>query len=113
MRLAVRRVTRPRAQRGTVLERRRKAQFREMSLAYERSTYPFPVLLIRGAWSQRGFQWSGFGPTLGWNQHCPILTTRFIPGTHASVYQSPFVAALASTVARELDRACSPHALSH
>ncbi|MEQ1729491.1 MAG: non-ribosomal peptide synthetase [Vicinamibacterales bacterium] len=103
--LAVRRITRPRAQRGTVLERRRKAQFRVMSLAYQRSTYPFPVLLIRGAWSQRGFQWSGFGPTLGWNRHCPMLTTRFVPGTHASVYQSPFVAALARAVARELEHA--------
>ncbi len=105
--LAVRRITRPRAQRGTVLERRRMVQFRAMSLAYQRSTYHFPVLLIRGAWSQRGFQWSGFGPTLGWDRHCPMLTMRFVPGTHASVYQSPFAGALARTVSRELDLATS------
>lgn len=101
--LAVRRVTRPRAQRGTVLERRRQAQFRAMSLAYQRSHYAFPVLLVRGAWSQRGLQWCGSGPTLGWNRHCPTLTTRFVPGTHASLYRSPFVASLASAVAREID----------
>ena len=105
VRLVVRRITRPRAERGTVLERRRKAQFRAMSLAYERGTYPFPVLLVRGAWSQHGFNWSGFGPTLGWDRHCPDLTLRFVPGTHASIYQPPFVDALAATVGRELGRA--------
>jgi hypothetical protein len=102
--LTTRRVTRPLAQRGTVQERRRQMQFREMSLAYRRATYPFPVLLIRGTWSQRGLQWSGFGPTLGWDRHCPALTTRFVPGTHASVYHSPFVASLAAAVAREIAR---------
>ncbi len=100
--LAVQRMSRPLAQRGTVLERRRTLQFHAMSLAYQRSIYPFPVLLIRGTWSQGGFLWSGFGPTLGWNRHCPALTTRFVPGTHASVYRSPFVQALAATVAHEL-----------
>lgn len=110
LRLAVQRLTRPLAQRGTVLERRRRAQFRAMSLAYQRSMYPFPVLLIRGAWSQGGVQWSGFGPTLGWDRHCPVLTTRFVPGTHASIYQSPFVASLARTVAHTLTRGASPAA---
>lgn len=100
--LVSRRITRPLAQRSTILERRRTVQFRAMSLAYERSVYPFPVLLIRGAWSQSGFQWSGFGPTLGWDRHCPVLTTRFVPGTHASIYRVPFVASLATTVAREI-----------
>lgn len=102
LQLSVHRFTRPREQRGTVLERRRKAQFRTMSLAYQRATYPFPVLLVRGAWSQRGFQWSGFGPMLGWDRHCPALTMRFVPGTHASVYRTPFVEALVTTIAHEL-----------
>jgi hypothetical protein len=69
-----------------------------MSRGHARATYRFPVLLIRGAWSQLGLQFAGSGPSLGWNRHCPILSIRFAPGTHASVYQAPFVEALTRIV---------------
>jgi acyl-coenzyme A synthetase/AMP-(fatty) acid ligase/thioesterase domain-containing protein len=98
LRIVSRTITRPRPGRGTIRERRRATQFRVMSRSHERATYRFPVLLIRGAWSQLGLQFAGSGASLGWDRHCPILSIRFAPGTHASVYQAPFVEALTRIV---------------
>lgn len=91
-----RRLTHPLAGRGTAQERRRKEQFRAMSRSYvPHSGADVPVVLIRGAWSQIGLRFAGSGRSLGWDHYCAALTVRFVPGTHASMYEPPFVESLA------------------
>ena len=71
--------------------------------AYERRTYSFPVLLIKGAWSQLGFRYAGRSESMGWDKHCPNLTIRYVPGTHSAMYQPPFAGALARVVEEALN----------
>ncbi len=100
--LVQRRVTEPLGHRGTSLDRARSVEFRRMSAAHQRTAYPFPVCLIKGAWSQVGFRYSGRSESLGWDQHCPQLRIRYVPGTHSGMYQPPMVSALVDVVEQEL-----------